>query len=250
MSERNSTTELQPIGETLRAAAARLVGAQRHALLIIEDTAAHAAIIRRALDEAVWEVEHVTRGEDALRSFTADCNRMVLLDLSLPDSDGLEVLKKLRLINPETPVIVVTANEQLSVSVSAMQQGAWDYVLKAEPKETARQISSALDRAWRMRLRAAETALIKESRITELIRAERLSAAENLIAKVTVEINNPLSALLAYTQLLQQKENLEEGVRRLIEGIERSAAQIADAVQKLKTVEPEDNRSSIAPSPD
>ncbi|MCB0324462.1 MAG: response regulator [Bdellovibrionales bacterium] len=229
--------ELNPL---LLGGANRLIQAQRHAILLVEDTAAHAALIRRALDSATWEVEHVTRAASALQSFERDPDRIVLLDLSLPDSDGLKLLARLHQVRPDAPIIVVTATDQVSVSVEAMRRGAWDYVVKSDPKESGEQIIAAIERAWRQRVRAAERHLIEQARLAEMVRAERLEAIESIVRTLCSEVNNPLSGVMALSQLLQQKDELDEDMRRLAEGIAKSASQVAEVVRKLKDVSEED----------
>lgn len=224
------------VNTTLHNAAEALIQAKEHKILLVEDTAAHAAIIRRALDSSLWEVDHVTRASDALQSFELAPNRIVLLDLSLPDSDGLQFLCRLHAINPSAPIIVVTATDQVSVSVEAMQKGACNYVVKSDPKETADRIVTAIEQAWAERIRAAETSLIEQSRLFELLRTQRLEAIEGIIQTVCSEVNNPLSGVMALSQLLLQKGDLDEDLQRLAGGIASSATQVAEVVQKLKNI--------------
>ena len=226
----------EEVHDSLHAAAQRLVLAKRHAILLVEDTAAHAALIRRALPASIWNIEHVTRAESALRAFEQDSNRIVVLDLSLPDSNGLVLLTRLKQINPEAPIVVVTATDQVRVSVEAMQRGAWDYVVKSDPKDSTDQIVSALERAWRMRLRAAENGLIDQSRLVELVRSQRLEAIESVVRTVCSEVNNPLSGVMALTQLLQKQDNLDGDLKRLADGIVHSASEVARVVDKLKNI--------------
>jgi len=234
-----STTKSEGIPERspLDEAAAKLLRAKRRDLLLVEDTAAHAALIRRALESEHWEIEHVTRASTALLSFTRDPNRIVLLDLTLPDGDGLQVLSELIRFDADTPVIVVTALEQVSVSVEAMQRGAWNYVVKGEPRETAERLRDAVETAWVRRLQAAENRLLEESRIRQMVRSERLQAIELIVRTVCHEVNNPLSGVVALSQLLSQSEKLgDQDLRRLADGIARSAQEVARVVQKLRTI--------------
>jgi DNA-binding response OmpR family regulator len=225
------------VNELLHEAAEKLVKSREHVVLLVEDTAAHAAIIRRALDANIWTIEHVTRAAAALQTFEMNPHRIVLLDLSLPDGDGLQLLRRLRAVNRDAPIIVVTATDQVSVSVEAMQNGAWDYVVKADPKETAKRISAALERAWQGRLRAAESSLIEQARFVELVRAERLEAMESVVRTVCTEVNNPLSGVIAMSQLMLQHENLDTDLQQLADGIARSASQVAEVVKKLRSAE-------------
>jgi DNA-binding response OmpR family regulator len=235
MADESGTNKLELDG--LEDAAQRLLRSKDRKVLLIEDTAAHAAIIRRALSPQ-WEVSHVTRASAALDEFQADPNLIVLLDLSLPDSDGFQVLTRLHRINAAAPVIVVTALEQVSASVEAMKRGAWNYVVKSDPKETEDRIREAVQHAWTKRQVAAQEYLIEQTRIVEMVRNERLHAIELIVRTVCHEVNNPLSGVVALSQLLSQhdKAKLDDDLKRLAGGILQSAQEVARVVQKLRSV--------------
>ena len=217
----------------LYSAAHDLVCAREHSVLLVEDTAAHAAIIRRGIDAGTWRIEHVTRARTALETFEKNAQRIVLLDLSLPDSDGLKLLAKLKAINPGAPIIVVTATDQVSVSVEAMRSGACDYVVKTDPQQTASRIAESLSRAWRDRLRAAEERLIEQARLLEILDNERANATETVLRTMCAEVNNPLSGVMALAELLLKQGDLNESSRDIVAGLARSAGQLAEAVQKI-----------------
>ena len=221
-------------------AAEDLVNSRRRAILHIEDTAAHAALVHRALDTSLWKIEHVTRAEAAIAAFEKDSDRILLLDLTLPDSDGLTLLGKLRAISSKAPIIVVTAIDKVPVSVEAMQKGAWDYVVKSDPQETVLKIVAAIERAWIGRQRRAENDLVEKTKIVELVRTQRLEAIEEIVRTVCHEVNNPLSGVMALSQLLINIDSGNEEIKELAEGIVKSAAQVAEAVQKLKSAEVSD----------
>ncbi|MCC6954756.1 MAG: hypothetical protein IT290_11625, partial [Deltaproteobacteria bacterium] len=140
--------------------------------------------------------------------------------------------------NSDAPVIVVTAREQVSASVEAMQKGAWNYVVKGEPRETAEKLREAVETAWIRRLQAAEARLLEESRIRQMVKSERLQAIELIVRTVCHEVNNPLSGVVALSQLLSQNEKLgdEADLKRMAEGIARSAQEVARVVQKLRSI--------------
>ena len=236
MSDENNT-DLKRTG-SLDEAAEKLLRAKQRNVLLVEDTAAHAALIRRALDTATWQIHHVTRASEAISAFGGASSWIVLLDLSLPDADGLWLLAELHRIDPQTPIIVVTAREQVSASVEAMQRGACNYVVKGDPAETAEKIRNAVEQAYVLRLQQAESRLIDESRLLQRMRAERLHAIELIVRTVCHEVNNPLSGVVALSQLLQKHEKtiVDEDLKRLAEGIARSAHDVAQVVQKLRHI--------------
>ena len=69
-------------------------------------------------------------GAEALQKAQAEGPDLVLLDVRLPDADGLEILERLRMANPEAPVIMITAHGGVESAVRAMKLGAHDYVIK------------------------------------------------------------------------------------------------------------------------
>lgn len=96
-------------------------------LLIVEDDHAVAHALLDAVNAAGHHAEHVSRGADALLQHRHA--QLILLDLGLPDMDGLEVLRKLRQVS-EVPVVILTArNDERSV-IRGLRQGADDYLVK------------------------------------------------------------------------------------------------------------------------
>jgi DNA-binding response OmpR family regulator len=95
-------------------------------ILLVEDDLRLAEPLVVALRRAGFEVAHATTAEAALTSPTPD---IVLLDLSLPDRDGLEVCRKLRQ-RGETPIIMLTARGDERDRVTGLRSGADDYVVK------------------------------------------------------------------------------------------------------------------------
>ena len=96
-------------------------------LLIVEDDDAVATALADAVAAAGHTAICVTRGADALLRHREA--QMILLDLGLPDMDGLEVLRKLRLIT-RIPVVILSARDDERSVVRGLRQGADDYLVK------------------------------------------------------------------------------------------------------------------------
>jgi DNA-binding response OmpR family regulator len=97
-------------------------------VLVVEDEKKIASFIVKGLAGAGYETEHVATGADAIaRAPEAD---VMVLDLGLPDVDGIEVLGRIRERNLETQVIVLTARAELSDRVDGLERGADDYLVK------------------------------------------------------------------------------------------------------------------------
>jgi len=80
-----------------------------------------------------YEVVTTSTGLDALAWLKKQAPAAIVLDLHLPDINGLEVLEQARKLYPELPIIVATVNNSIDVAVEAMRRGAFDYILKPFP---------------------------------------------------------------------------------------------------------------------
>jgi len=102
-------------------------------VLIIEDNPDHAELARLAL-ELLFEVDWMESGEKGWQYLEAlspnDYPAVILLDYSLPATDGLSLLKRIRREDLDIPVIMVTGQGDMRVAVEAMKRGAYDYVIK------------------------------------------------------------------------------------------------------------------------
>jgi DNA-binding response OmpR family regulator len=225
----------------LISASRQLLAAQNKKLLLVEDTAAHAALIRRVIDTSVWDLTHVTRGHDAIERFKEDDSYIILLDLSLPDYDGLTLLNHFKSCNPLAPVIIVTSLEDVKKSVQAMQVGAWDYVVKSDPDNFSENLGNAIEKAWHTRIDKVEKKLASECKVAELIKAEKIQAIEETIKHLCNEINNPLSGLITYTTLLKNQLTATDESEVLIQLI-ASAQKVASAVNKLQNISIDSNK--------
>lgn len=99
-------------------------------ILLVEDDAALAAGLRQALRAEGFAVNHVATGTEALHVIATEKPEIVILDLGLPDMDGLSVLKRLRVANPDLPVLLLTARSTSGDKVAGLDSGADDYLAK------------------------------------------------------------------------------------------------------------------------
>jgi DNA-binding response OmpR family regulator len=100
------------------------------ALLVVEDDPAISRPLIRALEREGFVVDHVESGEAAILRASDDGVDLVLLDLTLPDIDGLEVCRRVRAARPLLPVVMLTARGEEVDLVVGFDAGADDYVTK------------------------------------------------------------------------------------------------------------------------
>jgi two-component system cell cycle sensor histidine kinase/response regulator CckA len=119
-------------------------------LLLVEDDRADAYLTQATLEEAGVDAEwrHVLRLADIDFGTIGNWADCALVDLSLPDSQGLDTVRKLMTIVPELPVVVVSGNSDQAHALAAVHEGAQDYLVKGriEPDILARTIRYAIER--------------------------------------------------------------------------------------------------------
>jgi len=99
-------------------------------ILLVEDDIPLARQLKTSLQTQGHAVDHVEFGKHALSSaVNQDCN-LVVLDLGLPDMDGLEVLKQLKHSHKDLPVLILTARDGIESKVTGLDLGADDYLSK------------------------------------------------------------------------------------------------------------------------
>jgi len=99
-------------------------------ILLVEDDQDLATGLLEALRKEGLAINHVATGKDALHVIAAETPDIVILDLGLPDMDGLAVLKQLRKQQSELPVLLLTARDSLGDKIAGLDSGADDYLPK------------------------------------------------------------------------------------------------------------------------
>ncbi len=102
-------------------------------LLVVEDNTLHARLVLTMLSEAWGDeapVRHVKRLESALEAINESSPDCVLLDLVLPDADGLEAVDSILINAPHVPIVVLSAHKDDHLALRAVRRGAQDYLVK------------------------------------------------------------------------------------------------------------------------
>lgn len=115
-------------------------------ILVVDDEKAIRWSLGEALRNIGYEVEEAENGKKALGLFQDEPFDLVILDLKLPDIDGLQVLKKIKEIEQELPVIMMTAYGEVETAVEAIKSGAYDFMQKPFQLEKMKiEIKNALE---------------------------------------------------------------------------------------------------------
>lgn len=114
-------------------------------LLIIEDDMDMSQLLKRFLTKNGYEVDLAINGAKGIAAFTANPADLVLCDYRLGDMDGVEVLKKIKDVEPSIPFLIMTGYSDIRTAVNVMKMGAFDYLAKPLlPDETLQLIKRAL----------------------------------------------------------------------------------------------------------
>jgi len=119
-------------------------------LLLVEDNRSQAMIIERMLQQggSEFEIVHVGTLAEAKEHLGSSRVACILLDLTLPDAQRLDGLSEIKVVAPEAPVVVVTADNDAGRGIKAVQAGAQDYLLKGQmdSAQLCRSVRFAIER--------------------------------------------------------------------------------------------------------
>jgi two-component system response regulator AtoC len=102
----------------------------KQTILIVDDEKLLLKSLKKALSKDGYRIITATNGRDALNYFEKNFPDLILLDVKLPDIDGMQVLKKIKEIDSNSAIIVMTAFSGIKGAVEAIRLGAYDYIAK------------------------------------------------------------------------------------------------------------------------
>lgn len=201
------------------------MSARRLRVLLIEDNPGDVRLIKEMLVEAkhtAFELESFERLTDGLARLTEDQFDVVLLDLSLPDSTGLDTFVTFNSAAPDLPVVILSGFNDEVAAVECVNAGAQDYLIKDEVNShlLIRSLRYAVARGL---LEKERSQLLVRERVARAQAEEANRAKDEFLAIVSHELRTPLSAMLGWSRMLATGKLDPETVKRGIEAIERNA---------------------------
>ena len=190
-------------------------------ILLIEDNLADARFLHEVLKQPKFQnfsLFHVKRLKEAL-NILAECQKpsapfdVILLDLTLPDSQGLDSLKPLMECVANLPIVVLTNTNDDELAIEAVRQGAQDYLVKRQVNEELllRSLRYAIERKQTLEslnnLNQALKEQVNEYSV-ELVKAQELNQFKSeFVSMLSHDIRNPLNTILLTAGLLQNSDD-------------------------------------------
>jgi signal transduction histidine kinase len=182
-------------------------------ILVVDDNLELAEMVAKLLLRHEFTVSIAPDGKTAIEKVLTQSPQVVLLDLNLPDMQGGEVLKKIKEMNGDTSVIILTAYGGEQVAIDLMKAGAEDFISKPFENEF---LVNAVKEVFKIR-----EAQLEDKKLM------RLSSFEKFFPFLAHEIRNPLHAISGALAIIQRRSNLQDEV------LAKSVTIIQEEVQHL-----------------
>jgi signal transduction histidine kinase len=199
-------------------------------VLLIEDNPDDACLLREALNEtreAHIQLIHVGQLEAAAKLLREEAFQLILLDLSLPDSQGIETVIRVQGEAPSVPIVVLTGLDDDNIALRAVRAGAQDYLVKGEidARSLVRSIRYASERkqAYEEMARLA----------ADLTRANK--AKDEFLNIMSHELRTPLSMVMGYSTMLREEQlgPLTEGQAQGVDVIQRNSKELFTMIDSI-----------------
>jgi signal transduction histidine kinase len=212
-------------------------------LLLVEDNPADATLLQYTLAEATAEsfhITHVERMDEAVHRLTSDSFDAILLDLSLPDSRGIDTVAQVNAVAPHVPIIVMTGLDDEATALKAVRRGAQDFLLKGQGdcRVLARAIRYAMERKQtEQQLKSLNETL--EQRVVErtAVATRRAAQLQELAAELTQtehrERRRLAQILHDHLQQLLYAARLNLGSLKRVDPQEPSFSETVDQIDAL-----------------
>ncbi len=182
-------------------------------ILVVDDNVEFVGLVRRLLENKDFQVSIALNGKTAVEKAISDDPEMVLLDLKLPDLPGEEILKRIKEINKDIAIIIITGFGGEQVAVDLMRKGAIDFLSKPIDREV---LYSAIRNAFKIR-----DAQIEDRHF------ERYPTLERFFPFLAHEIRNPLHAISGALAIIRRRSDLKDEI------LDQSIKIINEEVQHL-----------------
>jgi two-component system, sensor histidine kinase and response regulator len=200
-------------------------------ILIVDDQPINIKIVQRKIEKAGMEVLVASNGHECLKIVASNKPDIILLDIMMPEMDGIETCQKLK-ENPETadvPIIFITAKSAKEDVLAGLDTGAVDYITKPlELDETLARI--------RTQLRVQEMHRENLDLMNRLGEIRKTSTVGAITQGIAHNLNNLLGVVVGYIDLMKIGKNKPELVNRSINSMESAIQRMVTIVSQLSSM--------------
>jgi len=190
-------------------------------VIVIDDDDIMLLSCSEILTRVGYAVETFSSGEEGIRRIEKEHIPLLVVDLKMPKIDGIEVIRRVREIDPSMVIVVITGYATISTAVEAMKAGAYDFLPKPfSPDELTLIVNRGFER-WLL------------ARESEWLRQEREHVQRRFVTFVSHQLKTPLVAVKQYLDVLlySSRDQLPE---RAQEWIDRSQLRIAEMLELIQ----------------
>jgi len=171
--------------------------------LVVDDDQFIVNLIRSFLEEASYNVLCALDGEEALKLFEKEKVDILITDIKMPGINGFELIEKVRAINDDLEVIVITGYGSADIIIESLRRGVSDFIEK--PFRISTILKAIKKPIERVELKEKKATLEQELKAKEkrLLHQEKLASLGRLLAGIAHEINNPVTFVKGNLQNMQ-----------------------------------------------
>ena len=197
-------------------------------ILLVEDESLYARMMMQLMAASTANIKtiHVNCLTDALDHLTMEMTDIVLLDLTLPESGGLDTLDRIRAAAPQVPVVVITGGGS-ELAGEALQHGAQDYLCKGQDEGmVVRSVRYAVERHRANEALAQSQASLRSTRM-QLLQIDKMDSIGRLAAGIAHEVRNPLSTIQMGISFLKNfGDDFNEDIMDTVEELEGASERV------------------------
>lgn len=200
-------------------------------ILVVDDDVNLRETLCELLDMEGYRVVQAATGKECVEIVTREFFNIILMDYNLPDDTGVELIKKIRAVNFESQIIMVTAYASLNTMIKAMHEAVYDFLIKPVDFDyLKRTIARALDKYYLERDNRELLIKLQENN-AELTRLDNMKS--RFFSIVSHDLSNSLMGLKMSFDMFQKRLALDEEQQKKLGYMQESVEQMSHLIKDL-----------------